>query len=46
MTARNVAYNGTIAAGASVGIGFQVGHTGNSAAPTGFALNGAACATS
>jgi cellulase/cellobiase CelA1 len=45
VTARNVSYNGTLAAGASVSIGFQAGHTGNSAAPTSFVLNGAACAT-
>ena len=45
VTARNAGYNGGIAPGASVGIGFQAGHTGNSAAPTAFALNGAACTT-
>ncbi|GIF02423.1 cellulose binding domain-containing protein [Paractinoplanes rishiriensis] len=43
VTARNVSYNGAIAPGGSVSIGFQAGHTGNSGAPTGFALNGAAC---
>jgi hypothetical protein len=45
VTARNVSYNGTIAPGGSVSIGFQAGHTGNNAAPTGYALNGVACAT-
>jgi cellulase/cellobiase CelA1 len=45
VTARNVAYNGTIAPGGSVSIGFQATHTGNSAAPTGYALNGVACTT-
>jgi poly(3-hydroxybutyrate) depolymerase len=44
VTARNVGYNGAIAPGASAGIGFQAQHTGNSAAPTGYALNGVACA--
>ena len=43
--ARNVAYNPTIAPGAAVSIGFQAAHTGNSAAPTAFTLNGAACTT-
>ncbi|MCM4079776.1 extracellular catalytic domain type 1 short-chain-length polyhydroxyalkanoate depolymerase [Paractinoplanes hotanensis] len=43
VTARNVSYNGTIAAGSSVSIGFQANHTGSSAAPSGFTLNGAAC---
>jgi cellulase/cellobiase CelA1 len=43
VTARNVAYNGTIPAGGSVSIGFQAGHTGNSAAPAAYALNGVAC---
>ena len=43
VTARNASYNGTIAAGSSVSIGFQASHTGGSAAPSGFTLNGAAC---
>ncbi len=43
MTARNVSYNGTIAPNASVGIGFQATHTGNTAEPGSFTLNGAAC---
>jgi endo-1,4-beta-xylanase len=44
VTARNVSYNGTINAGQSTGIGFQATHTGNTAAPTSFTLNGTACA--
>jgi acetylxylan esterase len=44
VTARNAGYNGTIAAGASTGIGFQATHTGNSAKPASFTLNGTACA--
>ncbi len=43
VTARNVGYNPGIAAGASVSIGFQATHTGNTAKPTSFTLNGAAC---
>jgi len=42
-TAKNVSYNATIAPNASVSIGFQAGHTGNSAAAGSFSLNGAAC---
>ncbi|WP_432969147.1 cellulose binding domain-containing protein [Dactylosporangium sp. CA-233914] len=41
--ARNVSYNAAIPAGGSTSIGFQASHTGNSASPTAFALNGAAC---
>jgi hypothetical protein len=43
VTATNVSYNGTLAPGASTTIGFQATHTGNSAAPTAFTLNGAPC---
>ncbi|GAA3879419.1 hypothetical protein GCM10023084_35400 [Streptomyces lacrimifluminis] len=43
VSATNVTYNATIAPGASVGFGYQASHTGNSAAPSGFTLNGAAC---
>jgi cellulase/cellobiase CelA1 len=43
VTARNASYNAAIAPGASVNIGYQANHTGNSGAPTGFTLNGAAC---
>jgi hypothetical protein len=45
VTARNASYNGAIAPNASVSIGFQANHTGNTAAPTAFTLNGAACTT-
>ncbi|MFI6230332.1 PHB depolymerase family esterase [Micromonospora echinospora] len=43
VTARNVAYNATIAPNASVSIGFQATHTGNTGAPASFALNGTTC---
>jgi acetylxylan esterase len=43
VTARNVSYNGSIAPNASVGIGFQATHTGNTGKPTSFTLNGSAC---
>ncbi|KUN24975.1 cellulose-binding protein [Streptomyces antibioticus] len=43
VTARNVAHNATIAPGASTTIGFQATHTGNTAAPTAYTLNGATC---
>ncbi|AGL16769.1 glycoside hydrolase family 11 protein [Actinoplanes sp. N902-109] len=45
VTATNAAYNGSLAPGASTTIGFQASHTGNTAAPSGFSLNGAACTT-
>ncbi|WP_206282558.1 cellulose binding domain-containing protein [Streptomyces barkulensis] len=45
VTARNVSYNATIAPGASVDIGFQATHTGDTAPPSSYALNGTACAT-
>jgi cellulase/cellobiase CelA1 len=44
VTATNASYNGTIAPGASVGIGFQATHTGNTGRPAAFTLNGTACA--
>lgn len=44
VTATNVGYNAAIPAGGAVTIGFQAAHTGNTAAPTSFALNGASCA--
>ncbi|MEQ4305778.1 cellulose binding domain-containing protein [Plantactinospora sp. B6F1] len=44
VTARNVSYNAAIAPNASVSIGFQATHTGNTASPAAFTLNGAACA--
>ncbi|TDC71018.1 SGNH hydrolase, partial [Micromonospora sp. KC606] len=43
VTARHVSYNGSIAPNASVNIGFQANHTGNTARPTSFTLNGTAC---
>ncbi|MEU7866563.1 glycoside hydrolase family 11 protein [Dactylosporangium sp. NPDC049140] len=43
VTATNVNYNGSIPPGGSTTIGFQANHTGNSAAPSGFSLNGTAC---
>ena len=43
VTATNAGYNGAIPPGGSTTIGFQATHTGNTAAPTGFSLNGAAC---
>jgi hypothetical protein len=43
VTARNVAHNATIAAGAAVGIGFQAAHTGDTARPTSVTLNGMPC---
>ncbi len=45
MTARNVSYNAAIPANGSVSIGFQATHTGNTAKPASFALNGTGCAT-
>ena len=43
VTATNDTYNAAVAPGASVGFGYQASHTGNSAAPSGFTLNGTAC---
>jgi poly(hydroxyalkanoate) depolymerase family esterase len=44
VTASNVGFNGVINPGTSVsGIGFQASHTGNTAKPASFALNGTAC---
>ncbi|MEU0556828.1 PHB depolymerase family esterase [Dactylosporangium sp. NPDC006015] len=43
VTARNVSYNAVLAPGASTTIGFQATHTGNTARPAAFTLNGAAC---
>ncbi|MGW1216092.1 extracellular catalytic domain type 1 short-chain-length polyhydroxyalkanoate depolymerase [Streptomyces sp. NPDC002499] len=45
VTATNASYNATIAPNASVSLGYQATHTGNSAAPGAFALNGTVCAT-
>ncbi|WP_093904182.1 PHB depolymerase family esterase [Streptomyces sp. cf386] len=43
VTAVGASYNAALAPGASVGIGYQANHTGNSAAPGTFTLNGTAC---
>ncbi|MFJ2006044.1 extracellular catalytic domain type 1 short-chain-length polyhydroxyalkanoate depolymerase [Streptomyces chartreusis] len=43
VTATNASYNAALAPGASVSIGYQANHTGNSAAPGAFTLNGTAC---
>ncbi|MFE9438689.1 PHB depolymerase family esterase [Streptomyces sp. NPDC006602] len=43
VTATNATYNATLAPGTSVSIGYQANHTGNSAAPGAFTLNGTAC---
>ena len=43
VSATNVNYNGAIPPGGSTTIGFQANHTGNTAAPSGFTLNGAVC---
>jgi hypothetical protein len=43
VTLTNASYNGSIAGGASVTIGFQGTWTSNDASPTSFALNGTAC---
>lgn len=43
MTATNDTCNAAVAPGVSVGFGYQAGHAGNSAAPSGFTLNGTAC---
>ncbi|CCK32192.1 esterase [Streptomyces davaonensis JCM 4913] len=43
VTATNASYNGTLAPNASVSIGYQATHTGNSAAAGAYTLNGIAC---
>ena len=43
VTATNLSYNAAIPVGGTTSIGFQATHTGNTAAPAGFTLNGAAC---
>ena len=43
VTVANAPYNGALATGGSVTLGFNANQTGNSAAPTGFTLNGVAC---
>jgi acetylxylan esterase len=46
VTATNMSYNAAIPVGGNTSFGYQANHTGNAAAPTGFALNGAACTSS
>ena len=43
VTAKDVGYNGTIAAGASTSFGFNASWNGNNPAPSSFTLNGVAC---
>ncbi|WP_308169726.1 cellulose binding domain-containing protein [Acrocarpospora catenulata] len=43
VSARNVSHNATLAPGATIDIGFQATHTGNTAKPTAFTLNGIPC---
>ncbi|WP_432194998.1 extracellular catalytic domain type 1 short-chain-length polyhydroxyalkanoate depolymerase [Streptomyces sp. bgisy027] len=43
VTATNASYNSALAPGASVSIGYRAHHTGNSAAPGGFTLDGTVC---
>jgi acetylxylan esterase len=43
VTARPASYNSTLAAGASVRIGFQASHTGDTGEPASFTLNGVSC---
>lgn len=43
VTAKGVAWNSTLAPGASTEIGFNGTHSGTNTAPTGFTVNGASC---
>lgn len=43
VTATDAGYNAVIPPGGSTTIGFQASHSGSTAAPTAFALNGASC---
>ena len=43
VTAKNAAWNGSIAPGGVVDIGFNASHSGTNTAPTSFTLNGATC---
>ncbi|MFD9700348.1 cellulase family glycosylhydrolase [Lentzea sp. NPDC059081] len=45
VTATNLSWNGTLAPGASTGIGFNGTYSGSNPAPTSFTLNGSACTT-
>jgi poly(3-hydroxybutyrate) depolymerase len=44
VTATSASHNATIAPGASVGIGYQATHTGDTASPDSYTLNGTDCA--
>ncbi|MGW4382216.1 endo-1,4-beta-xylanase [Kitasatospora sp. NPDC004531] len=43
VTASDLGYNAAVPAGGSTSFGFNANHTGNTAAATGFTLNGVAC---
>ncbi len=43
VTARNLSHDALIAPGASVTVGYQATHTGDTAAPDGYTLNGTTC---
>ncbi|NUR73085.1 MAG: hypothetical protein HOU81_19895, partial [Hamadaea sp.] len=43
VTAKDVGYNGTLAAGASTAFGFQGTYSGTNTSPSAFTLNGVAC---
>ncbi|MDY7089742.1 MAG: cellulose binding domain-containing protein [Actinomycetota bacterium] len=45
VTARNIAWNGAIPPGGSTSFGFQATHSGSTAAPSTFTLNGSRCTT-
>lgn len=45
VTAKNNNYNAAIGPNASLSIGFQATHSGDTSSPTAFALNGTACST-
>lgn len=45
VSARNLSWNGTLAANASTSIGFNGTYNGSNVAPTSFALNGSTCTT-
>jgi poly(hydroxyalkanoate) depolymerase family esterase len=46
VTARDAGFNAVIPPNGSVGIGFQANHTGNTAKPAAFTLNGTSCTVS
>ncbi|GAB6938626.1 endo-1,4-beta-xylanase [Isoptericola variabilis] len=45
ITATNAAWNGTVAPGASVAVGYNASHTGDTSAPASVSVNGATCTT-